>query len=208
MPTAPRLQITASAQRQWLGVAAVGVAGLLVLVAASELWRFHAERPALPHKGATPEPTRIVADAGSSVDYAALADSHLFGIYRASPPDTQQADAAAVVDTESEIPDSAPETSLNLSLNGVVYSATNDARAIISVDGKHRKFAVGDEIKADVVIHAIEQRRVVIRNAGKFETISLPRATMSQQTPATASTSRPSRTATASALAERLRQMR
>lgn len=78
-------------------------------------------------------------------------------------------------ETDLEIPD-APETSLNLQLDGLRMSTMSGeaGNAIIRTpDGRGQNFAVGDEILAGVTLQRILSNRVIINRDGASETLML-----------------------------------
>ena len=65
-----------------------------------------------------------------------------------------------------------------MKLSGIGYSA-NDARAsaiIVTPDGQHDHFVIGEEIVANATVHLIERERVIIKHNGKLEVLELPEA--------------------------------
>lgn len=72
-------------------------------------------------------------------------------------------------------PIDAPETHLNLTLTGVLFSqAPHGSVAIIRDDkGQERYYRPGDEVVSGVTLDAIHTDRVILRRAGRYETLSL-----------------------------------
>ena len=109
-------------------------------------------------------------------DISTLAKLHVFGRY--TPPAINVADEKPTV-AEPELDLSAlPKTKINLKLSGIGYSA-NDARAsaiIVTPDGQHDHFVIGEEIVANATVHLIERERVIIKHNGKLEVLELPEA--------------------------------
>ncbi len=106
-------------------------------------------------------------------DLSALADSHLFGKAAAAAP----APTPTVVD--------APETTLSVTLTGVVAGTDPAAgQAIISSGRSQKKYAVGQAIEggAGAKLHAVYADRVILNRNGRLETLKLPK----EQTGATA----------------------
>jgi general secretion pathway protein C len=70
------------------------------------------------------------------------------------------------------------ETSLNLELKGtIVAKGQGETVAIIAeADGPEKIYKTGDAIPGRATLHAVYMDRVLIRRAGKLETLSLPRA--------------------------------
>ena len=110
------------------------------------------------------------------VDINGLAKLHIFGRY--APP------AAKVADEQQPVPEpeldlsALPKTKINLKLSGIGYSA-NDSRAsaiIVTPDGQHDHFVIGEEIITNASVHLIERDRVIIKHNGKLEVLELPDA--------------------------------
>lgn len=145
---------------------ALGVA-LLVMAAwqaAALTWsaiRLATDKPALP----PPAKLDIAVPEGSdrlSID--AVASMHLFGVAESTPA-TLQAAAA-----------NAPETRLNLKLRGIL--AADEAalsRAIISSGNQDKVYAVGDTLPGGAAVEAVLADKVLLRRAGRLETLRLPR---------------------------------
>lgn len=114
-----------------------------------------------PAAATTPQ---IAPKAG--VNFAAIAEAHLFGQYT-PPADPQLADLA-----------SAPDTQLNLTLLGVLSNGRDDkdrsSRALIATQGgDEQPYAVGDDVARGVQLQAIFPDRVVLLRGGKLETLRL-----------------------------------
>jgi len=96
-------------------------------------------------------------------DLSKLANSDLFG----KPP----AETAPVVETVD-----APETTLSLSLTGILAGGPK-GQAIISANrGQEKTYHVGDSVdNADgATLHSIEPDRVLLNRNGRLETLRLP----------------------------------
>jgi general secretion pathway protein C len=96
-------------------------------------------------------------------DLGRLTNSHLFGEARA--------ETAPVVETVD-----APDTSLSLSLTGILAGGPK-GQAIISANrGQERTYHVGDSVdNADgATLHSVEPDRVLLNRNGKLETLRLP----------------------------------
>lgn len=104
------------------------------------------------------------AGAGHSRDLARVASLHLFGEQTRKP--TKQPKA----------PIDAPETQLNLTLTGILYSENADAaRAIISSPRSAEKFyRVGQQVPGGATLDAIYRDRVILLRNGRHETLRLP----------------------------------
>lgn len=75
----------------------------------------------------------------------------------------------------------APETRLNLQLKGIFSDASDVAlaRALIGEGSREeRVYRVGERISGDTVLHEIHADRVILRRAGRFETLTLPKERM------------------------------
>lgn len=120
--------------------------------------------PTLP-----PPTTRGAAAAGvGSLDLRPVLDAHLFGEAAATGP-------APIVETLVD----APDTTLNLTLTGVVSSDdSNDGWAIIDAGrGDANTYYVGDTIDntGGASLHAVYEDRVLLNRAGRLETLRLPK---------------------------------
>ena len=72
----------------------------------------------------------------------------------------------------------APETTLNLRLLGVLAEPDGEGFAIISNSGQREKFyKLGDEISGGVILEAVYSDRVLIDRNLRTETLRLPKAT-------------------------------
>ena len=101
--------------------------------------------------------------AEAPTDLGKLTNSHLFGEARA--------EAAPVVETVD-----APDTSLSLSLTGILAGGPK-GQAIISANrGQERTYHVGDSVdNADgATLYSIEPDRVLLNRNGTLETLRLP----------------------------------
>lgn len=133
----------------------------------------------------TPDPRETAArhtPTSPGVDYAALADSALFGRY-------DPAAATAAVDTTPDdrssalaerAPATLPEAELGVRLAGVVFAPrARDRRAIVTAGGgSPTAYAIDDSLPGDAVIRFIEARRIVVEHAGELKSVSLPEHTL------------------------------
>ena len=96
-----------------------------------------------------------------------IIERHIFGRIDASQSDEQ-------IEQQDDI----EETSLNLELKGtIVAKGQGETVAIIAEAGGSEKiYTTGDAIPGRATLHAVYMDRVLIRRAGKLETLSLPRA--------------------------------
>jgi len=112
-------------------------------------------------RGATAVNTR-------SLDLKPVLDAHLFGEAAAAAP-------ARVVETLAD----APDTTLNLSLTGVVSSdESSSGWAIIEASrGEANIYYVGETINdtGGALLHAVYEDRVLLNRAGRLETLRLPK---------------------------------
>ncbi len=75
-----------------------------------------------------------------------------------------------------EVPTDAPETRLNLSLNGVLATGgTGRGLAIIASRNEQRVYAVGAELPGDAELAHVHADRVILERAGEFEMLPLQR---------------------------------
>lgn len=96
-------------------------------------------------------------------DLSRLKGLNIFGIYGEEP-----------VEQPEEIKD-APETTLNLTLSGVVATDDNmTAAAIIENKGKQETYGIGDTITGTrAVLSSVANDRVLIKQSGRLETLML-----------------------------------
>ncbi|MEJ2515230.1 MAG: type II secretion system protein GspC [Gammaproteobacteria bacterium] len=75
-------------------------------------------------------------------------------------------------------PVDAPDTQLSLELRGTIAATDPDeALAIISERGGEEKvFAIGDPVPGGASLHSVYTDRVILRRAGRLETLRLPRS--------------------------------
>lgn len=102
--------------------------------------------------------------AASPESMQAIAAMHLFGTAETA----DNAIAAAAAD--------APETRLNLKLRGVL--ASNDpalSRAVISSGSDEKVYSIGAAVPGGATLEAVLADRVILRRAGRLETLRLPR---------------------------------
>ncbi|HEX7048263.1 MAG TPA: type II secretion system protein GspC [Gammaproteobacteria bacterium] len=102
--------------------------------------------------------------AASPESMEAIAAMHLFGT-------AEIADGSLVAAAAD-----APETRLNLKLRGVL--ASNDpllSRAVISSGNDEKVYAVGATVPGGATLEAVLADRVILRRAGRLETLRLPR---------------------------------
>ena len=112
-------------------------------------------------------PPRLVAPPPPKPDYGhQIARLHLMG--------------RAVSDKQSTIPieEDAPDTSLNLTLSGVLALGLGEGYAIIEDQSrKHNFYQIDDEVISGVTLNSVYPDYVILNRAGRNEKLSLPRAT-------------------------------
>ena len=140
----------------------------------------------VPTPSADGEPAEIVnpliepAQPGRrlSVNIEELVQWNLFGTAATAPATISEEElrAAAASDNLDGIENTAKETRLDLTLQGVVASSdAEQARAIIEAKKEQKLYLVGDELPVGnkVKVAKILSDRVVIDNAGKYELLML-----------------------------------
>lgn len=110
----------------------------------------------------------VPRDKPAQLDARQIAQWHLFG--EAGQETVQQ---AAPID--------APETRLNLTLHGVIAADNPDnARAIIAEQNRNeRSYRIGDNLPGGAELSEIHADRVILRRAGRYETLRLPKEPLS-----------------------------
>jgi general secretion pathway protein C len=106
-----------------------------------------------------------------SRDLSAIADAHLFGVPNVETP--APAPTPAVVD--------APDTTLSVTLTGLVASEDPDAGQAIISSGRsqEKRYTVGQPIEGGggATVHAVYADRVILNRSGRLETLRLPKET-------------------------------
>lgn len=112
-----------------------------------------------------------------------LANSELFGHYdpaqaAATSPDKTPAAAPAALGDQA--PDTLPDATLALKLQGIVFKKDPaQRRAIIAGDGPNAEARkIGETLLGDAVIRYIEARRVVVEQQGELKALRLPEAVL------------------------------
>ncbi|EGM71911.1 type II secretion system protein GspC [Shewanella sp. HN-41] len=124
-------------------------------------------------------PTAITTGKGAGqVDLVALQQLGLFGT--AAPKSDQP--KAEVVETVTD----APKTTLSIQLTGVVAStADQKGLAIIESSGSQETYSLGDKIKGtSASLKEVYADRIIITNAGRYETLMLDGLVYTSQSPA------------------------
>ena len=111
-------------------------------------------------------PPKLVAPPPPKPDYGTqIARLHLMG----------KANASKQVEIPAE---DAPDTSLNLTLSGVLALGAGDGFAIIEDQAKKHKFyQIDDEITSGVTLNSVYEDYVILNRSGRNEKLSLPRTT-------------------------------
>lgn len=99
----------------------------------------------------------------------------------------------ASVDAPALLPEELPETSLQLTLRGVIASPDERlARAIVADSGgKENFFKIGDTLPGNATLKEIHGDRIVIQRGGRYETLTLPKDSLVVAAPARAATNAP-----------------
>jgi general secretion pathway protein C len=105
------------------------------------------------------------AEGSGGVDIRRIVAAHLFEEATEEVPVTEE-------------PVDAPETQLSLELRGTITATDADkALAIIAERGGDEKvFAVGDAVPGGASLHSVYTDRVILKRAGRLETLRLPRS--------------------------------
>jgi general secretion pathway protein C len=168
------MQLSVLASR-WQGVNPARLAGwvtfVLVLLLAYALARF---TWALLGPVPATLPQVVAPSAGGSAHespapvsdhLARVAGLHLFGQAEAGPG------------SSAPVPEDTPDTRLRLSLKGVV-AATSQGRSIALIaddQGNEQHYVLGAELPGGATLEQVHGDRVVLRRAGRFEQMRLPR---------------------------------
>lgn len=145
---------------------------LLAQAAAQLVWAVMTPAPQPAPAIAAPAPERRPAsrDAGAAAG-AQLAALHLFG--QPAPPTAPGEEAPAAAPAMID----APETTLSLLLKGLLASPTGRrGLAVIAERGRgggEEVYAIGDTVPGNAVIEAVYPDRVLLRRAGRLETLFL-----------------------------------
>jgi len=170
------------ADEQRLPVLQRGLIAVLVLWAvnstANTLWALIPSSPVEVSKSVVinPPPSSNAASAGSeTIDVSSILGMSVFGA--AEPSEVQDlAPVNAVATPREGIENGARETSLALTLTGIVASTTDGlGSAMIEARKKQELYSVGDDLPANgkVTLAKILPKQVVIDNNGTYELITL-----------------------------------
>ena len=91
----------------------------------------------------------------------------------APPPDLAPALALAPFGRAAANAEGAPPTSLPLELKGLVFAQPTSLATAFIAAGATKSYAVGDVV-AGATIEAIQVKRVLLRNAGRVESLAFP----------------------------------
>jgi general secretion pathway protein C len=148
-------------KKSTLGIALARVATLAAfgLVAATIAGHWRAETLSAP-AATQAAPAYPPGPTTTPIELAEVATWHLFG----EPPHPDAANGT-------------PETTLGLTLTGIVFVGTEHAGSAIiaSSDGSQKPYVVGDTLPGGAVLAAVLHRKVIIELAGRRESLSLPK---------------------------------
>lgn len=149
---------------------AAGILGIVVFDSISSMKDFDSKRETTdPAFVQTSKPTASSSVKRQTINPVHLANLHVFG----KISDKQ----VAKKQTKSEplTPEALPESTIKLDIKGLF--SNDDAKqglAVISNNGKHKSFRVGDEIDKNITLRAVYKGYVVIANNDKLERLELP----------------------------------
>lgn len=112
-------------------------------------------------------PPKLVAPPPPKPDYGhQIARLHLMG------------KAVTANSANIQLEEDAPDTSLNLTLSGVLALGLGDGYAIIEDQSrKHKYYQIDDEIISGVTLNSVYPDYVILNRSGRNEKLSLPKAT-------------------------------
>ncbi len=161
------LELAANPGPRLVGAVQVVLVLALAYSLAQVSWRFMppVEESGQPASGISSLLTRVSPTALSVGQQ--IPQWHLFG----------QADAEVV----SDVPEELPETNLQLTLRGLIAAPDMAlARAIVADPaGLDNFYKVGDTLPGNVTLKEIHGDRIVIQRGGRYETLTLPKASLS-----------------------------
>lgn len=137
------------------------IAGLLVVGLAVHAYLLYDDYLAADKQatGTISAPDSPAQRSPSDIDYAA----QISGVNLLGEP---RAEAATPVVTQ------APVTDLDLTLQGVL-AGMEPNMAIIGDRGKQQVYAEGEELPGGVVLHSVQENKVILRRAGRHETLPM-----------------------------------
>lgn len=170
------MQLSALSSR-WQGLDPARLAGwatfVLVLLLAYALARLTwallgPPAPALLPQNVDPFSGEMVRESSSAPvadDLSRIAGLHLFGQAEAGP------------EGMAPLPEDTPDTRLSLSLKGVVADTSQRRSVALIADeqGNEQHYILGAELPGGATLEQIHADRVVLRRAGRFEQMRLPR---------------------------------
>lgn len=177
------LQIPAPLQRNIVYIPRILCYVLVVLIAitaAKLVWSLASSGPVKVAPTISTTPPKLVKPSAPRPDYGSqIARLHLMGKAPA---------ASARIQTEN-----APDTSLNLSLSGVLALGNGEGFAIIANESKKHKFyQIDDEVSSGVRLNAVFNDYVLLDRGGRNEKLRLPKASLQGvNQPATSAPAKP-----------------
>jgi general secretion pathway protein C len=178
---------------RWLPTAVdVLLVVLLARVAAGLLWAL------VPAPAASWQPAPVAVaeqDPSTRLDLNRISAAQLFGQYQAK--------------TSLSTLATAPDTSLNLTLLGILANGHNKAssRALISGNGEEKPYAIDETVAPGAVLTAIFPDRVVLWHNGQPETLRLDKSQPSSSAPPIAMAENAGESGAAESLAQIRQQM-
>ncbi|MGI1946035.1 type II secretion system protein GspC [Shewanella glacialipiscicola] len=154
----------------WLGFI------VIMLLAAQITWKLVPTTASVSAWSPTP-----VNASGKSAGQVDLASLQLLGLFGKADTQSDRPKVAAV-----ETITDAPKTSLSIQLTGVVASTTDQkGLAVIESNGSQETYSLGDKIKGtSASLKEVYADRIIITNAGRYETLMLDGLVYTSQSPA------------------------
>ena len=154
----------------WLGFI------VIMLLAAQITWKLVPTTASVSAWSPTP-----VNASGKSAGQVDLASLQLLGLFGKADTQSDRPKVAAV-----ETITDAPKTSLSIQLTGVVAStAEQKGLAVIESNGSQETYSLGDKIKGtSASLKEVYADRIIITNAGRYETLMLDGLVYTSQSPA------------------------
>ena len=154
---------------------------LIALSSAKLVWSLFSNGDATQAtSGVVTTPPKLVKPPPPKPDYGSqIARLHLMG-------------KAAIANSTAIADQNAPDTSLNLTLSGVLALGAGEGFAIIQNESKKHKFyQIDEEITSGVTLHSVFADYVLLSRSGRTEKLSLPKATANGLTKVSKSSQRP-----------------
>lgn len=185
----PTREWIAEANRVLPGALAVTLVLLIAWHSAQLLWSLLPGQPQFDWSQ-RPAATARTTNPGiaTGVNFRAIAAAHLFGIAGADAPSQQAV--------------SAPDTSLNLKLSGTI-AADDESIAhaiIIGGDKKANVYFIDDSLPGGATLHEVHADRVILKRGVTFETLRLPKKSLSLGLTRQSSSANPVRSASNNSL--------